>query len=347
MTNQSFFINKGPFSLNHLANSIKATSYLNGKKIDIIDPKIMVSNICTLEKASSNELSFFTNAKYAEQYIKSQPLACITSEKFLSKAPKDVFILITSNPYADFARIMTLFYPNPPIKPGISKDAHIHPTATIGENCEIAHNVTIGAEVKIEANTKIYPGVYINDKVQIGNNCIIHHDVTLDNCFIGNNTIIHPGTRVGQDGFGYAFDNYQHIKVPQIGRVIIGSNVEIGANCTIDRGAIDDTIIGDMCKIDNLVQIGHNVVLGTGCIIVSQVGISGSTELGKYVMLGGQAGLSGHIKIGDGAQIAAQSGVMQDIEAKQIVGGSPSLPIRQWHKQTAILKKLSSREQND
>jgi UDP-3-O-[3-hydroxymyristoyl] glucosamine N-acyltransferase len=347
MTNKSFFNNKGPFSLNHLISSINATAYLNGKKIDIIDHKITVSDINTLEKASSNELSFFTNTKYVEQYKKSHALACITSEKFLAKAPQDVFILITDNPYADFARIMTLFYPNSPVKPGISKNAYIHQTAVISENCEIAHNVTIGSEVKIGANTKIYPGVFINEKVQIGSNCTIHHNVTLSNCCIGNNIIIHAGTRIGQDGFGYAFDNYQHIKVPQIGRVIIGNNVEIGANCTIDRGAIDDTIIGDMCKIDNLVQIGHNVILDTGCIIVSQVGISGSTELGKYVVVGGQVGLSGHIKIGDGVQIAAQSGVMQNIEAKQIVGGSPSLPIRQWHKQTAILKKLSSREQND
>lgn len=345
--NNSFFTNNGPFSLNHLANSIKATSYINGEKVDIIDHKIIVSNINTLEKASSDELSFFTNTKYAGQYAKSKALACITSEKFLSKAPKNVFILVTNNPYADFARIMALFYPAKAVKPGISKDAHIHPTAVIGENCEIAHGVTISAGVKIGVNTKIYPGVYIDDKVQIGENCIVHHDVTLSNCLIGNNTIIHPGTRVGQDGFGYAFDNYQHIKVPQIGRVVIGNNVEIGANCTIDRGAIDDTIIGDMCKIDNLVHIAHNVVLGIGCFLTGQIGIAGSAKLGKYVVVGGQVGIAGHVTIGDGVQIAAKSGVIQDIEAKQIVGGSPALPVRQWHKQTVILKKLSSRELDD
>jgi UDP-3-O-[3-hydroxymyristoyl] glucosamine N-acyltransferase len=344
MTNRSFFTNSTPLALSYLASSIKATPYINGKKVENIDPKIMVSDISTLEKASSNELTFFTNAKYAEQYTKSKALACITSEKFLDKAPKDVFILVTGNPYADFARIMTLFYPAQTIKPGLSKDAHIHPTAVIGKDCEIAHGVTMGAEVKVGANTKIYPGVYIDDKVQIGENCIIHHDVTLSNCLIGNNTIIHSGTRIGQDGFGYAFDNYKHIKIPQIGRVVIGNDVEIGANCTIDRGAIDDTIISDMCKIDNLVQVGHNVVLGVGCIIVSQVGISGSTELGKYVVVGGKVGISGHLKIGDGAQLAAGSGVIQDVEAKQVVGGYPSLPIRQWHKQTVILKKLSNRE---
>jgi UDP-3-O-[3-hydroxymyristoyl] glucosamine N-acyltransferase len=346
--NKSFFPKQGPFPLESLIKAINAKVYLNGKQLDNIEPDVIINDISTLENATKSDITFFSNSKYINQYIKSNALACITSDKFLNKCPKDCFTLISNNPYADFARITALFYPPHNLKPGIAKEACIHPTASIGENCEIGPNVVIDANVKIGENSKIYPGAYIGNQVQIGKNCVIHHAVTLSNCIIGNNTIIHAGAKIGQDGFGYAFDNFQHIKVPQIGRVIIGNDVEIGANCTIDRGTIADTIIEDMCKIDNLVQIGHNVKLGKGCIIVSQVGISGSTQLGQYVVVGGQGGLAGHLTIGNGVQIAAQSGVINDIPDRQIVGGYPAVPIRQWHKQTIVLKKLThNREEND
>ena len=158
---------------------------------------------------------------------------------------------------------------------------------------------------------------------------------------MGNGTIIHAGTRIGQDGFGYATENGSHIKIPQIGRVIIGHDVEIGANCTIDRGSMEDTVIEDMCKLDNLIQIAHNVVLGKGCIIASQVGISGSTKVGNYVVLGGQVGIAGHLTIGDFAQIGAQSGLTKDVKAREVVFGSPAQPIREAFKQIAMLRKLS------
>ncbi len=337
---KNFLTNKGPFSLADLAGSIKAAIYQNCLKLDNIAPLIMVHDINSLKESTSQDLTFFSNSKYLGQYHKTKALACITSERFLSQAPENLFVLVSNNPYADYARITSLFYLSKSFQPGISNDAFINPTATIGKNCEIGHNVTIGANVKIGNNTKIYPGVYIDDQVTIGNKCIIHHSVTISNSIIGEHVLIHPGAKIGQDGFGYAFENYQHIKVPQIGGVIIGNHVEIGANCTIDRGAIGNTIIEDMCKIDNLVQIGHNVKLCKGCIIVSQVGISGSTTLGEFTIVGGQAGLAGHLAIGNGVQIAAQSGVIKDIEDKQTVGGYPALPIRQWHRQTVLLKTL-------
>lgn len=329
---KSFLTNYGPFSLSDIALAIKADIYLAGKKQDTSE-NITIKDIATLEDATKSDLAFYAaNKKYADAFSKTKAAACITSVENINKAPSDCFVLVSANPYADYARITALFYPA-----SKTKDAEpvIHSGAFIGQN------------VKIGNGCEIYPGAYLADGIEIGENCIIHHDVTLSNCVIGNNVIIHPGTRVGQDGFGYAFDNYQHVKVPQIGRVIIGNDVEIGANCTIDRGAIADTIIGDMCKIDNLVQIGHNVKLGRGCIIVSQVGISGSTELGQFVVVGGQVGIAGHLHIGNAVQIAAQSGVMHDIADKQVVGGSPSVPIRQWHKQSIELKRLANREKND
>jgi UDP-3-O-[3-hydroxymyristoyl] glucosamine N-acyltransferase len=169
----------------------------------------------------------------------------------------------------------------------------------------------------------------------------------LEFCHIGDNCLFHPGVRIGQDGFGFVNNEQGLIKVKQLGRVVIGNYVEIGANSCIDRGALDDTIIADGTKIDNLVQIGHNVTMGRSCIVVSQVGIAGSTKIGDGVVLGGQVGVSGHISIGSGAMLAAKSGVVKDVEAKAVMGGFPAVPIRQWHRQNAILREMAARKETD
>jgi UDP-3-O-[3-hydroxymyristoyl] glucosamine N-acyltransferase len=206
--------------------------------------------------------------------------------------------------------------------------------------------VVIEDGVVIGNNSSIDHNSVIKRNVVIGNNTKIASNVTISHSVIGNNVIIHPGTRIGQDGFGFASDHTGHLKVPQLGIVKIGDFVEIGANTTIDRGSAQDTIIGDMCQIDNLVQLGHNVQLGKACVIVAQVGIAGSTKLGDFVILGGQVGVAGHLKIGNQVQVAAQSGIAQNIEDKQIMGGSPAVPIRQWHKQTFCLKKLANKDKS-
>ena len=189
----------------------------------------------------------------------------------------------------------------------------------------------------------LFRSTYIGANCVIGNDCTIHSNVNITNAIIGNNVIIHSGVSIGQDGFGYAYNNGRHHKVPQVGRVIIGDDVEIGANTTIDRGSAPDTIIGEGTKIDNLVQIGHNVKIGKHCIIVSQVGISGSTEIGDYTIIAGQAGIAGHLKIGSQVQVAAQAGITRDLEDKAIVGGTPAVPLRQYHKQALALAKLTEK----
>ena len=202
--------------------------------------------------------------------------------------------------------------------------AHISEDVIIGEGCYIGENTYIGAGVKL------------------GNECFIANNCSISYAVIGNNLVLHPGARIGQDGFGFAPSNSGITKVPQLGRVVIGNFVEIGANTCIDRGAIDDTIIGDHTKIDNLVQIGHNVNIGSHCIIVAQTGIAGSSHIGDGTMLGGQTGISGHVTVGKKVVLAAQGGIISDVADGEVLGGTPAVPIRQWHKQTIILKKLIS-----
>ncbi len=208
-------------------------------------------------------------------------------------------------------------------------NAVIGPGAAIGKRCAIGANTVIGASV------------VLGDDVRVGANA------TLSYCIVGSRVRIYTGVRIGQDGFGFAPDPDAPVKVPQLGRVIVGDDVEIGANTTIDRGAGPDTIIGSGTMIDNLVQIGHNVQIGRGCVLVSQVGISGSTRLGDYVMIGGQGGLTGHLMIGDGAKIGAQAGVLRDVKAGEVVLGSPSIPIREFHYMTTYLRRLAAKHRGE
>ncbi len=207
---------------------------------------------------------------------------------------------------------------------------------------EISEHAIVDNSAEIGDRSIIHSGAFIGAGVKIGKNCVIHPNASITHAIIGDNVIIHHGASIGQDGFGYAFHNGKYHKIPQLGRVIIENDVEIGANTCIDRGAGPDTVIGEGTKIDNLVQIAHNVKIGKHCIIVAQVGISGSTEIGDHSVLGGQVGIVGHLKIGKGVQVAAQSGVFRDLKDKEIVGGSPCVPLRQHHKQTIMLNKLTT-----
>ncbi len=242
-----------------------------------------------------------------------------------------------------YARVAQLFYPLKNQQPCISNGITISPDATIGKNVSIDCGVVIQDRVEIGDNCQIGANSVIGVGCVIGPNTLIGANVTLSYSILGKRVTIFPGARIGQDGFGFATSPLGAVKVPQLGRVIIEDDVEIGANTTIDRGAGPDTVIGAGTMIDNLVQIGHNVRIGERCVIVAQVGISGSTEIGDGVVIGGQAGFSGHIKIGHGAKIAAKSGVFRNVNAGITVSGFPAKPQRQWLREQILIERIAKK----
>lgn len=340
MVDSNFFGEARKLSLKNISEIINVT-------IDNAQQDQVFSGVAPIENASPNHVTFLSNSKYIDKLKECKAGACILAESLKDKAPTNMCLFISSNPYADYAKIATAFYQQNDAIGGISDRAFIGSSVKIGDNVKIESGAYISDNVTIGDNTHIKANSYIDNNVQIGANCTIASNVTISHSIIADNAIIHPGVRIGQDGFGFATDKGVHIKVPQLGRVIIEDNVEIGANSCIDRGASPDTIIGAGTKIDNLVQIGHNVKIGKGCIIVSHVGISGSTEIGNYVVIGGQTGIAGHLKIGDMVQMAAQSGVINNIEPNIKIGGAPAIPIKEWHRQTISIKKLAKRKLKD
>jgi UDP-3-O-[3-hydroxymyristoyl] glucosamine N-acyltransferase len=305
----------------------------------------IVTDVAPLQTAGPDHVTFFDNKKYLDLFEKTTAGACFVSPDYAAKAPKAVALLVSKNPYKSYALAAQKFYPEPSwTKSVIAPNAFIDPTAVIGANCIIDHNVYIGRHAKIGSNSWIKPNTVIGPGVDIGAHAVIGSNCSLSHCILGEGVRLLPGVRIGQDGFGFAIDPAGHVPVPQLGRVIIGNRVWVGANTTIDRGAGPDTVIGDGCMIDNLVQIGHNVKIGKCVVIVAQVGISGSTEIDDYAVLAGQVGVAGHLKIGRGARIAAQSGLMKDVEAGTEMMGSPAVPLRDYFRQVATLSNLSKKK---
>ena len=339
MADPRFHSVEGPFSL---AALVEATGTTLGAGANAA---LEVTDVSPLQTAGAAHLSFLDNRKYIDQFESSAAGACLVHPKFAERAPAGMALLLSEQPYMAYALAAQLFYPRHIPEPGISLAANVDPGAEIAPDARIEAGVFVGAHAKIGAATHIHANVAIGAGVEVGADTIVGMCASLSHCVIGNAVTIHSGARIGQDGFGFAPSAQGHVKVPQLGRVIVHDNVEIGANTTIDRGSGPDTVIGAGCWIDNLVQIAHNVVLGRGCIVVAQVGISGSTRVGDFVQIGGQAGLTGHLEIGAGARIAAQAGVMRDIEPGATFGGSPAVPVRTWHRQTAALNRLTNKNQ--
>lgn len=334
MADPRFFDRAGPFTLARLAE-IAGAELAGGA-----DPDRLVTDVAPLDSAGPDHLGFLDNRKYVDAFSRSRAGACLVHPDLAGRAPAGMALLVTRKPYKGYALCAQAFYPAPRPVGGVSPAAHVHPTAVIGEGTEIAPGAVVEEGAEIGAFCRIAPNAVVGRNVRIGDHSVIGANASLSHCLIGNRVVIYPGVRIGQDGFGFAMDAAGHVRVPQLGRVIIEDDVEVGANATIDRGAGPDTVIGRGSMIDNLVQIGHNVTLGPGCVIVAQAGISGSTRLDHHVVVAAQAGLTGHLSIGAGARIAAQSGVMRDIDPGSQVGGSPAVPMRQWLRQTALLGKL-------
>jgi UDP-3-O-[3-hydroxymyristoyl] glucosamine N-acyltransferase len=252
-------------------------------------------------------------------------------------------LLVCDEPYKAYARAAQAFYPVAEAQARRAPSAIIDPTAVVPDDCDIGPNVVIEPGVQLGRRCRVGANAVIGAGVEVGDDCRIGANVTLTHCLVGARVVLHPGVRIGQEGFGFAPDAKSPVKVPQLGRVVIGDDVDIGANTTIDRGSGHDTIIGSGSMIDNLVQIGHNVVLGRCCILAGQVGISGSTRLDDFVMVGGQGGLAGHLYIGKAARIAAKSGLMRDVPAGQTVCGSPAVPLTEFMRQIAVLQRLAKK----
>lgn len=334
MADSQFFQKSQNFSLSELAE------IAGGQLAEGADAGYEISDVAALDKADSSHISFLDNVKYKEQFVHTQAGACIVHPDLAEIAPKTVQLILSKHPYKSYAKVAQAFYPDNKPEGNVSEQAFVHEGAKIGEGCTIEAGAHIADGAVIGDESWIEAGAYIGQSVQVGKNCRIGVNATISHAHIGDYSRIYTGARIGQDGFGFAIDPTGHVKVPQLGRVIIEDHVEIGANTAIDRGAGPDTVIGQGTWIDNLVQIGHNVRIGRGCVIVSQVGISGSTVIEDFVAIGGQAGLAGHLHVGQGVRIAAQSGIMRDIEPGQEVMGYPAVPIKQFMKQVAMLKRL-------
>lgn len=298
--------------------------------------EILISGVAPIEEAREGEITFLANPRYAT-YIKDTKASAIIA---MDPIP-GVTTLVVNNPYLAFATILSLFHPPERPEPGIHPTAVISPTARLGRDVVIYPYVYVGEDVRIGDRVILYPGVFIGNRVDIGEDSIIYPNVSVrEGCRIGRRVVIHCNSVIGSDGFGYARDGQRHVKVPQVGIVRIEDDVEIGACVTIDRATMGETVIGKGTKIDNLVQIAHNVEIGSDTIIVAQVGIAGSTKIGKRVTLAGQVGVVGHVTIGDDCMVGAQSGVAKDLPPGSAFSGSPSIPHREWLKVQALLPKL-------
>ena len=306
-----------------------------------------ISNIAPLDTAAAADISFLDKPKFLDALALTRAGACFISPPFEAKAPPGLPILVTPEPYRAFVEVTRALFPEA-LRPsslfgvkGRSQDAHVHPTARLEANVTVDPLAVIGADAEIGAGTVIAVGAVIGPGVCIGRDCAIGAGTTIQHALIGDRVIIHPGTRIGQDGFGYLPSPQGHQKIPQTRRVIIQDNVEIGANSTIDRGSSRDTIIGEGTKIDNLVQIGHNCSIGRHCIIVSQVGISGSVKVGDYVVMAGKAGIADHITIGDRAMLGARAGVIGDVPAGARYHGFPARPAREWLRGVGWVRRMA------
>jgi len=337
-----FYERSGPHSLATLASVAEAELRLPASA-GIPPADAVLAGIAPLQVAGPNDVSFLDNARYLRALRATRAGAVIVHPDMAGAVPEGTAALLTPMPYAGWARVCALFHPGPSAVPGVHPSAVVAASAMVDPSAEIGPLAVVGARAEIAAGCQIGAGTTIGDGVAIGADCRIGAQSSISHAILGRRVVIHPGVRIGQDGFGFATTPRGFLSVPQLGRVLVEDDVDIGANTTIDRGSAADTVIGAGTRIDNLVQIAHNVRVGRMCVIVAQVGISGSTVLDDFVMVGGQVGIVGHAHIGAKARIGAQAGVMSDVAAGADVVGSPALPAKEFWRMTALLRRLARR----
>jgi len=316
--------------------------YLGGRVIG--DENVKVNGLAPLESAESDKITFLANPKYASKVAETRAAALLIVPGGESYGRN---VIEVANPYLGFAKLLTLFCTKPYHSLGVLPEANVGTRVTLGEEISIHPGACIGNCVTIGDRSVIHSGAVIYEGAIIGDDCVIHANVVVrERCRIGNRCIIQPGAVIGSDGFGYAPDGSAYFRIPQIGIVVLEDDVEIGANCTIDRAALEITLIRRGTKLDNLVQIAHNCQIGEDCMIVSQVGISGSTKIGNNVTLAGQVGVAGHLTIGDNVMVGAQSGVPSSLAANSGYSGSPTMPHRDWLRAMAVVPRLPELKKN-
>ena len=345
MSDPRFFKNSGPFTLEEIYKFI-GTELLYSE----ISNNYLVVDIATLGNAKEGNITFFQDLKYKDDLLKTKASVCILKKEHKELAPKNLILIYSENPYMDFTKISQKFYPfeiKPKSTTNLAIEEDIDVSVKLGKDIFIEKGAVIGKNVVIGDETAISSNSVIASGVEIGSNCFIGPNVNISHAIIGNNNIIHQGTSIGQDGFGFSMSAEKHEKIPQVGRVIIENNIEIGSNCSIDRGSLQDTLIKNGTKIDNLVHIAHNCIIGENCIIAGMVGLAGSTTLEDFVVMGAKSGAVGHITIGKGSQIAAKAGVSKTLPPGKIWAGFPIREINTWRKEMLSLRMASKDKKND
>ncbi len=327
-------------------------NFINGRIIG--DEQALITGVSPIESGEEGHLSFVAQQRFADRIAESKCSVIIVSENLLTDQQYAPTIIVVEDAYLSFQVLMNLYQEMQDKRSGIEQGAVFHESATVGENVYVGAFTCVSEKVKIGDATQIYPQVYIGKNVKIGKNCVLYSGVRVyDYCVIGDNCIIHSNTVIGSDGFGFqpTKDGYQ--KIPQLGNVVLEDNVEIGSNCSIDRGTIGSTLIGKGTKIDNLIQIAHNVKIGQNNVIAAQAGIAGSTIIGDWNQIGGQAGVVGHIKIGNQVKVQAQSGVNASAKDGEVLYGSPAINAGEYRRNyvhfrnfTDIVKRINNLEKN-
>jgi UDP-3-O-[3-hydroxymyristoyl] glucosamine N-acyltransferase len=334
--NPRFFACTGPHTIAAVAKAAGC---------DCLSGDLLLTGLAALETAGPSEISFVGHRRHAAALAETRAGAVLVPEDLRASVPAGSVALVTANPAAGWARVAALFHPVPAVSPGIHPTAVVAATAIVDATAQIGPHVVIDAGAEIGPRCSIEPGVAIGAGVVLGPDCRIGAHVSISHAILGARVRVLPGARIGQEGFGFTISALGFQTVPQLGLVILEDDVEVGANATIDRGSLRDTVIGAGTRLDNLVQIAHNVRIGRYCALAAQVGISGSAEIGDFVVVGGQAGLADQVRVGTKVQVGAQSGVMSNIEDGAVVVGSPARPAREVFREIATVRRLARRTQ--